>query len=113
MNITVQETPVGLGRAQELITVAGISESPGEHIWTSVSTHNIKTLFQQPHRMEACTRRHIEHGTRSMLFEKSNEKITFGFGSGIPVDQPIPAVCEIFDVLLLVMIRFPNRFRSF
>ena len=87
MDIAVQETPVSLSGAQELVAVACIAECPGEHIWAS-SALTTSNLLPAIALNGSQSRGPIDTDTLN-TFEQSNEKITFG-QLCIPVDQSIP-----------------------
>ena len=53
---------------------------------------------------------HIQNGLGSMLMQQLHEEIAFGFFACLPIDQAIPAVSKLLDVLLLVVVRFPHAF---
>jgi hypothetical protein len=47
-----------------------------------------------------------------VLVQQPHKEIAFGFFPGIPINQAIPAVRELFDVFLLVMVGFADAFWS-
>ena len=66
---------------------------------------------QQMHGMKTRSGGHIQHGTGAVLAQQLHEEVSLRILPGIPVDQSIPAIGELFDVFLLIVIRFTNRLR--
>ena len=60
--------------------------------------------------MKARSGGHIQHGTGAVLAQQLHEEVSLRFLPGIPVDQSIPAIGELFDVFLLIVVRFPDTF---
>ena len=110
VNITVQKAPIGLGRPQQLVAVTGIAKGARQHVWTAVGADHIEPLLEESNRVKPCPRGDIEHRFRTVLPQDADIKITFSLGSGLPINQTVPTICKLLDVLLLIVIRLPNGF---
>ena len=111
MNVTVEKTPIRLRCPQQLITVTSIAKRPGQHVGAAIRTDHIKSFLQQSDGVKTSSGGYIQHRTSTVLLEQTDKEVTLRFSPCIPVDQSIPAISEVFDVLLLVVIRLANRFR--
>ena len=104
MHVPVQPAPVGLNRAQDVITPAGVLERLGEHDRAAVGAGYLETGFEKLYGVEAGAGCDIQHFL-TVLLEGADEEIAFAVCAAIPIDQLVPFLDEGVDVLGLVLIR--------
>ena len=72
---------------------------------------DIKALLQQTDRMKAGAGGDIQNRVGAVLLENTDKEVTLRLSPCVPVDQAVPAVGEVLDVLLLIVISFTNGLR--
>jgi len=58
--------------------------------------------------METGPRGHVQDSLGAPLLEQPDEEIALALVAGVPVDQFVPLVDELLDVLLLVVVGFTD-----
>src|SRR5699024_6236432 len=69
---------------------------------------HVETGAHQLHGVEASTAGGVDHCSATVTFQYVDEEVAFAGRASVPIDQFIPALHEVVDIFVLVMIGFAD-----
>src|SRR5699024_4473931 len=107
-HVTTHPAPVGLHGLQYVAALAGILECLAEHLRAAIHAGHVETGAHQLHGVEASTAGGVDHWSATVTFQYVDEEVAFAGRASVPIDQFIPALHEVVDIFVLVMIGFAD-----